>query len=251
MTQPHSTILFPQPPIIVDALWLARFDSIPERNLPEILDRWDGSLYVKSLEGTRWMCDVDRSPFAVWHQAGAEPQWNWRERGWIPWVAPEGRDPWSEGGLAGQLAHEAGAVVVDLRDWPHVCDPRELNAQRFLRTYAQETSVRPRIAVDLDSFMRGYSPSFVEAADCVLTHLDNRTLEAWRWLIGRARTRLDALDKRLEAVMPGDADADQLGRTLAWCQERGLRVSLRSWQTINAENWPCGTHTNRATSGRS
>lgn len=211
---------------------------MPSATLPSILARWPGELYVKALDGVDWMARFDRSPLAV---DGVTPsRWGWREMGWTPWTVPTAIHPAREGALAGRLAREAGAVILDLEPYAGFWRGTAADADAFLAAYRAETEAPLRISLDHRRLRDGFPyPALMEAAVDFLPQAywtDFR--RPWAAVLSEAGAALAPYGKPVEYVLPGNAEPPDFAAAIEWCAERGAATSAWVWQTIRPENWP-------------
>ncbi len=109
------------------------------------------------------MARFDRGALAV--DKVAPSQWSWREMGWMPWTVPTAIDPRREGALAGRLASEAGAVILDLEPYAGFWRGTPADADAFLAAYRAETNAPLRISLDHRRLRDGFPyPAFINAA---------------------------------------------------------------------------------------
>lgn len=193
---------------------------------------------MKALDGLDWMARFDRGALAV---DGANPsRWTWRERGWTPWTVSTAISPAEEGALTGQLANEAGEVILDLEPYAGFWRGTPGDADAFLAAYRAEADAPFRISIDHRRLRDGFPyPAFIEAAAGFLPQVywtDFR--RPWSEVLVEAEAALRPYGKQIEYVLPGNAEPADFAAAVAWCIERGVNASIWVWQTIRAENWP-------------
>jgi hypothetical protein len=224
----------------VAAIWLEQFDCLDEHSVFSLKQRWPGVIYVKALDGLQWMASCDRSPLAVRHAWGRLPYWTWRERGWQPWTVPRGIDADREGRLTGQLAEEAGSVILDLSAPGETQLGNAARAARFLRGYGEETAVPWQVRIDPGRLAEGFPPAgfLTGAAKLLLQVAWPVDSPAWEEALRAAEAAAQPCGKAREYVLPGEAEPETLRAAVAWCRARGAPVSLWAWGCLRPENWP-------------